>query len=367
MNKINRQAILGAITAAAAAVPGRTPKDILKGVLISGSHNEIEIVGTDQEIGLRVKITTEEKLTPFEVVVNPGKLQAILRESTDEFVSIDVDRDVMKVVLSNGRFKIMTEDAREFPPVPVFDEEKFWSIPGTVLSSMIKRTEFACDSESTRYALGGALFEVENGKLTVAATDSRRLAVATAAIENQNEAKMPEKKTVVPAKALRLVKSLAESSTTVNIAFHDNDLMVSFGNSTLYTRLVEGRFPRYRDVIPRKQPIHVPIAVGPLFRAVRQAQIVTDEEHRGVVFKFGDSLMKLASIATIGSSDVEVPIEYDGEAMEITLDPVYIADVLKVLPQEAVVDLNMTDAETAIVFTVDDSYTYVVMPLANDR
>ena len=121
-------------------------------------------------------------------------------------------------------------------------------------------------------------------------------------------------------------------------------------------------------MIPRSGNVNVPLPVGPFFAAVRQSQIITDEESRGVDFQFGSSMLTLSSQASaIGESKIEMPIEYDHDEVKITFDPKYVADFLKVLGPETLVDLQLTDSVTAAVFRVEDSYTYVIMPLAQDR
>jgi DNA polymerase III subunit beta len=238
-----------------------------------------------------------------------------------------------------------------------------------VFRQIIRRTAFATDAESTRYALGGLLLEFDDGKITVAATDSRRLAVATAACEKEGNPKAPEKTTVVPTRAMALLeRSIDADSEFVDVAVRENDVLMRSGGCVIYSRLVEGRFPKYNDVIPKSCAVSIPLAVSPFHSAVRQAQIVTDEESRGVDFVFNESKLVLSSRAQdVGESKVELPIEYDHEEIRITFDPRYVADFLKVLSPETLVNLQLTSAEHAAVFRVEDSYTYVIMPLAQNR
>ena len=154
----------------------------------------------------------------------------------------------------------------------------------------------------------------------------------------------------------------------VFIAVHSNDVLVKSGNSTVYSRLVEGRFPRYQDVIPGHSEATIDLVVGPFYSAVRQAQIVTNEESRGVDFVFSKGLLTLKSqAADIGQSTIELPVPYEGEDLVITFDPQFIAEFLRILGSESSVKLDLIDAESAAVFRTEDSYIYVVMPLSKDR
>jgi DNA polymerase III subunit beta len=131
---------------------------------------------------------------------------------------------------------------------------------------------------------------------------------------------------------------------------------------------VEGRFPRYQDVFPTNIEVKIPLEVGSLRIAVEQASIVTSEDSRGVDFRFGSGLLKLTSqSADVGSSHVELPIAYDGKAVEITFDPRYLVDALKTLDDTAAITAELIDAKNAAVFRTDDHYTYVVMPLTRER
>src|SRR5205807_2143267 len=125
---------------------------------------------------------------------------------------------------------------------------------------------------------------------------------------------------------------------------------------------------KYQDVIPTNSGTSIELVVGPFYAAVRQAQIVTSEESRGVDFEFAPGLMTLSSrAAEIGESKVELPIGYDGAPLVITFDPRYVADFLRVLESEQPVRLELTDSESAAVFRTEDGYTYIVMPLSRDR
>jgi DNA polymerase-3 subunit beta len=139
-------------------------------------------------------------------------------------------------------------------------------------------------------------------------------------------------------------RAIDHKSEFVDVSVHDNHVMMRAGSVTVYSRLVEGRFPRYRDVIPRKSTHVIPIAVGPFFGSVRQASIVTDEENRGVDFVFDDGSLVIRSRANVGDSSVELPIEFDGDKLTITFDPKYVSDFLKVCRAEMLVDLHLTDA-----------------------
>jgi DNA polymerase-3 subunit beta len=166
-----------------------------------------------------------------------------------------------------------------------------------------------------------------------------------------------------------LERALAEDSSEVQIAVRQNDILVKNPRATIYSRLLEGRYPRWRDVFPqRANSLKLDLTVGPVYAAVRQAAIVTSEESRGVDFTFGEgSLVLSGQTAEVGQSRVELPIAYDGKALAITLDPRFVSDFLKVLEPEKTFTIDLQDSDAAAVCTTDDGYGYVIMPLARDR
>jgi DNA polymerase-3 subunit beta len=235
---------------------------------------------------------------------------------------------------------------------------------------MIRRTLIATDTESTRYALGGVLVDLQKESLTLAATDTRRLAVINGACSVHGTPEPAATAPVIPSKAMSLIeRSLGEEqSEPICFALRNNDVMVRTSHTTLYSRLVEGRFPKYQDVIPKSHTVSVELLANAFYSAVRQAQIVTNEESRGVDFEFSEGLLTLRSqAADIGQSKIELPVGYDGPELTITFDPRYVAEFLKVLEPEQQVRLELIDSESAAVFRTGDGYVYIIMPLSRDR
>jgi DNA polymerase-3 subunit beta len=179
-----------------------------------------------------------------------------------------------------------------------------------------------------------------------------------------------DRTTIVPMRAMQLMeRALTDSDGEVQLAARGNDVLVRSPRATIYSRLTEGRFPRWRDVFPQRQDASkIDLPVGQFYSAVRQAAIVTSEESRGVDFKFAEGKCELSGrAAEVGQSRIDLPVPYDGAAQTICLDPRYVGDFLKVLDPEKTFTLEVKNAESAAVCTTDDGYGYVIMPLARDR
>jgi len=164
-------------------------------------------------------------------------------------------------------------------------------------------------------------------------------------------------------------RAFTDLDATIRIAVHANDVLLKSPQVKIYSRLVEGRFPKWRDVFPqRREAVRIQMAVGPVHAALRQAAIVANEDSRGIDFAFVDgSLVLSASTAEVGQSRVEMPVGYSGPPLTVSLDHRFVSDFLKALDPEKTFTFDVESTEAAALFTTDDGYGYVVMPLARDR
>ncbi|MBW3539829.1 MAG: DNA polymerase III subunit beta [Planctomycetes bacterium] len=363
----HRPSLAAAFQIVSGVVPTRTPKDILRNVKLHVADGKAILIGTDQEVGIRYEIPGVETDSAGEALLQTGRVISILRELTDDTLELEVTEEAVRIKSGHSRFQLSAADPAEFPPVPSFTDEQYHVIPGEALKKAVGRTLFATDVESTRYALGGVLLELGPESANLVATDSRRLAVARTPCTAHGIDKPENPQPVVPRTAMSLIEKSVADDEDVLIAVHANDVLLKSGHTTVYSRLVEGRFPRYADVIPREGSATADLVVGPFHAAVRQAQIVTDTDSRGVDFAFGDGTLTLDSAAAdVGTSHIELPVAYEGNAVTIKFDPRYIAEFLRVLEAERSVKLSLIDSESAAVFRTDDHYTYVIMPLSRE-
>lgn len=368
----NREGLLGGFGLVSGVAPARSPKPILQNVkLVADEDNGSVLMATDLEVGVRYRVVGIKVDQPGSVILPTQRFASILRTSTkDEELAVETVNEKLFVRGLHAQFELPSEDPDLFPDPPDFSGSAFHIVGAADLKRLIRRTIFATDVESTRYALGGALVELNDETITMVGTDGRRLARAVAQVETEGGATTPAGQPVIPVKALKLIeRNLEDDGPPVHIAIQANSAaMVRTDRATIYTRLVEGRFPRYQDVFPATAEARVPLEVGTLLQAVEQASIVTSDESRGVDFTFADGSLKLVSESPdAGKSDVELPINYDGKPVTITFDPRYLMDALKALDPEQPITAELIDQRNAAVFKTDDNYTYVVMPLTRER
>lgn len=365
----DREQFLQAFLAAATVAPTRSPKPILRNVKLEVTPGSSILMATDMEVGIRIEVLGLEVEAPGTVLASVQLLGSILRESTDDKLVIEASRQGTIVRGERSEYKLPAENPDEFPTVATFSEKAYHEVPARLFKELVRRTLFATDTESSRYALGGVLLEMESDKITAVATDGRRLAKMEGPAQSVGGHRTGDATVIVPNRAMQLMERvLTDGDAEIQVAARSNDILVKSPRATIYARLVEGRFPKWRDVFPNRHgAVQLQTAVGPLYSTLRQAAIVASEESRGIDFTFGDGTLVLnGSTADVGQSRVEMPIPYDGPTVTVTLDNRFVADFLRVLDPDKPITVDIQDGEAAALFTTDDGYGYVVMPLARD-
>lgn len=366
----DREQLLHAFQTVATVAPTRSPKPILQNVKLDAAADGVTLTATDLEIGIRHAVSGIDVQTPGSIVLSVARFGSILRENTDQTLHVESDGQGTTIRGERSKFQLPAENPAEFPPVAAFSEANFFQIPARLLRELIRRTVFATDNESSRYALGGVKLEFEGNEITAVGTDGRRLAKMTGPIAAHGSAAAPQQNTIVPTRAMQLIeRAIAPNDAELQMAIRGNEFLVHSPRATISARLLEGRFPDWRKVFPAAGAgEQIELAAGPTHAAVRQAAIVTSEESRGIDFTFGGGSLVLAGkAAEVGQSRVELPIGYDGREITITLDPRFVVDFLKVLDADKTFTIELKDSDSAAMCTTDDGYAYVIMPLARDR
>lgn len=368
--KIKRDSFQNVFQFASAVAPARSPKAILQNIKLNVSDTETILTATDIEIGVRLNVTDVTVESTGSAVIPVNRLNMILRESSDEYLVINADSEGTQITGNNSRFELPAQNPDEFPEVAGFVETDYFEVASGILKEMIHRTLFATDAESSRYALGGILLEMTDDTMIAVGTDGRRLAKMEGAITKIGNPLVDGTATIVPSRAMQLMeRSLPDGDTLVQLAPRSNDLLLKEPNGVFYTRLVEGRFPKWRDVLPKRQDSNrIDIPVGPMYSALKQAAIVSNEESRGVDFTFSKgSLVLSTNTAEVGQSRVEMPVPFNEDELTITLDHRYVTDFLKALQPDKTFTMDIENGDQAAYCVTDDNYGYVIMPLSKDR
>ena len=395
-----RDALLGALQIVGAAVAARTTKPILSNVKAVAGHDGamtdgMTLMATDLEVGIRYELRGVKVDRPGSAILPVTRLVSILRETSDDEITLNAGSDSTVVKLSGSRFELPAQNPDEFPEIPGFPdgEAGYHEVTAGTLRTMIKRTDFAVEKrESTRFAVTGILWEVDDGgpaedggsnpvfqgRCRLVATDTRRLALAEgAATVSEGAAVDPKQTHLIPIKAIKLLeRNLADDGELVRVVLRPSEALFQTERALIHTRLVEGRFPPYRNIIPggwgktatpgRAPAVRLPITVASFLSGVRQAAIMADDESRRVDFAFAAGQVTLTARGTeTGSGEVVLPLpEYAGPDISIAFEPNYLTEMLRAIDGEPTAMLEMTDGTKPAVFKVGDSYLYLVMPLA---
>jgi DNA polymerase-3 subunit beta len=362
----HREGLLSACQLAGVAVATRDVKPILKNLKAIVEEDRCTLMATDLELGIRLEVRGIKVEEPGEAILPAARLIAILRESADEELYLEASPDSCVVRGQYNEFEMPSEDPADFPDVPAFSGDRYHELPAGQLREMIRRTIFAVAAENPRYALTGILWELEGSSARLVATDGRRLAVVEGTATAQGGHDTKGQTPVVPTKAMGLLeRNLQDPDELVRVCLKPNEALFKTERAMIYSRLVEGRYPPYREVFPKKQTVKVPLVVGPFHTAVRQAAIMTDDETKKVAFGFAPKKLTLqAKGSNTGRSRVELPLEYDGKAINISFDPKFVTDMLRILNPEDALTLELVDGNSVALFRAGEQYSYIVMPLS---
>lgn len=357
-----------AFSLAAAVVPSRTPKPILENVRLKVEDSRAYLEATDLEIGLRIEAAGVEVHTAGEALLPVKRFGPILREVPDEKLSIEAAGEQLIVRGSSCEFQLPTPDPLEYPPVFDTEREGYCVTTGKVIHNLVRRTIFAIDPDSPHYALGGIYLEFTPERIYAVGTDGRRLAAQEGSARLVN--KPPVDSVVALPQALRLVdRAMGASDDNLYICPRENLLEIWANGFLVISRLIEGRFPPWRDVLPRTPAnVRFSIAAGQLLAGVRQAQIVVDPTSPGVIFQLRSGRLVLSARGHgTGEGRIEIPLDYEGPEARVRLNPKYLTDFLGTLEAEQNLQVEFRGPKSAVVFATNDGYTYLLMPMAMDE
>jgi DNA polymerase III subunit beta len=359
----NRAGLLSALSVVASVVPARSPKPVLSCVKLTAAANTLTLSGTDLELAVRFVDGQVQVDAEGELLAQADRLLSIVRESNDDTLSLAVEGSELHVRGADSHFKIFTQPAAEFPPIPQHEGEGQLEIAAGVLRQLIGQTVFATSKEGTRYAFNGVMFAHEKNQLTLVGTDGRRLALARGDLSAGKKGDRP--KCIVPAKSLSVLeKLLGNAEETVSIKLLENQIVFTLPDAELTSNLLEGQFPPYEDVIPKEADKKMIAGTADLLSAVRRAALLTSEDTKGVRMEFtkASGLTLSSRNPEAGEAKVEFSCKFDGADIAIGFNPIFLSDALKVVNTDEVA-LEMTTPQRPGLLKAGTGFLYVIMPV----
>jgi DNA polymerase-3 subunit beta len=361
---ITKDQIIAGLQAVQNVVSTRTTLPILSNVLIRAEGSHLEFTATDLDVTVACKV--EAKVTKEGSTTLPvKKLFGIVRELNGE-IEIEVDdKNVASIRSGSSFFKIHGLAAEECPPLPKFKDDKKVSLPQENVRAMIKKTSFAVSTDESRYVLNGLFISLKEGKMTVVATDGRRLALV------DEEVDISEKSAgefIVPAKAVSELNRLLQTAGDVELKFGENQASFALKDDKgfsvlLITKLIEGNYPNYRQVIPGEAKERIALGREELVQALRRAEIMTSEKANSVRLTFGKNVLTItANSPEVGEARETIAINYKGKELAIAFNPRYLIDPLTALAEDEVF-IELIDELSPGVLKINGPFLYVVMPM----
>ncbi len=361
----DRAKLLDAFSLASAVVPSRTPKPILENVRLKVEDSRAYLEATDLEIGLRVEAFGIQVQVPGEVLLPVRRFGPILREVPDETLVLEASGEQLVVRGSSSEFQLPTSDPLEYPPILSGNREGYVITTGKILHNLVRRTGFAIDPDSPHYALGGIYLEFGQDRIYAVGTDGRRMAAQEGSARLVGEPRVNS--VVALPQALRLVdRAVGSSDDSIHLSPQESVLEIWGETFTVVSRLIEGRFPPWREVLPKTPaPVRFSMSAGYLLGGVRQAQIVADPNAPGVIFDLRPGRLVLSARGhSTGEGRIELTVEYEGQDARVRLNPKFLTDFLGTLDSETVLNVEFRGPRSPVLFTTEDGYTYIVMPMA---
>ena len=347
---------------AGSIVATRTPKPVLQCVKLIAEEKVLTFLATDLEAGVRYQVTAVQIEQPGEALVPADRLSGIVREADDEeSLTLETEKDICHVRGAGSHFKIFGYDPGEYPAVAEFTDKPDFQVQASVLATMIGKTLFATAKAHSHYAISGVLWQAKGKKLQLVATDGHRLALAKGSLSKASD---KEVTAIVPVKLMSLIQRLADDSEeTLDVRIEENQILVRTARAVLVSSLVQGNFPNYNDVIPKETTRKATMETAQFEHRVRQAALLTNEESRGVRLAFEEKQVMMSSRAPeTGEAEVTCPISYEGEPMEVSFNPAFLTDMLRVVGADSIT-LEMNAPNKPVVIKGGSDFVYVLMPV----
>jgi DNA polymerase-3 subunit beta len=358
--RIARDAFLDSLQQVQHVVSTRTTLPILSNVLIEASGGSLRLTTTDLDVG--VSGTVDAEVSKEGSTTMPVKrLVSIIRELPDAEVEVAVDaKDVASITCGPSFFKIIGLAHGEFPPLPDFKEAKEYKIPQGLLRESLKKTSYAISNDETRYVLNGIFTAFKEGKLTLVATDGRRLAMV------ENDLEFPashETDFIIPTKAVQELQRLLGDEGDAIARLSDNQIVFEVGSSVIVSKLIEGNYPNYRQVIPGEAKETLKLGREALLETARRVSLLSSEKSNSVKLVVGDGGIDVtANSPDIGEAKESMSVNYGGKEIAIAFNPEFLMAPLRNLEDEEI-QLDLIDEMSPGVLRASGSFLYVLMPM----
>ncbi|OEF97312.1 DNA polymerase III subunit beta [Desulfuribacillus alkaliarsenatis] len=371
---ISREELIHATQHVAKAVASKSTMPILENMKLDISSELLQITGTNLEIGIEYtipRVKNDEQVFTVEqegsICLKAKYFNEIIRKLSNEVVEIEVTNNYLTLIkCGKSEFNLHGLDSDEFPKLPKITEDKVFSISSDLMKSMIRQTVFAVSTEETRPVLTGVKLSLEEGLLSLVATDSHRLAKREALVEA--EAELAFQNIIVPGKSLiELNKILEEDQSLIDILIASNQIFIKMENIIFYSRLIDGQYPDVSRILQQNSKTTVKLNKKEILDSLERVSLIAREtKNNEVKFSVKPDIVSISSNSPdVGKVNEQInPLQVEGEDLLIAFNTKYVQDVLRIIDEQEI-EIHFTGAMSPFIIKPKDfdKYLYLVLPI----
>lgn len=357
--KTKKEVLLNGIQTVQNVITTKIALPILSHILIESQENALRLTATDLDIGISCVIPVEIQ-EPGAITIPAKRFGDIIKELPSDDVAISTKKNNLVFIDAEPcQFKIMGLGREEFPKLPEFKDKTAIPLEQSSLKQMLILTSFAVSFDESRYILNGILFKISKNNLTLVATDGKRLAIIERKLKQDIDRDI---QMIIPIKTIQELNRNLKDEGELSLILGSNQVLFDLNGVIIISRLIEGEFPDYQQVIPPASVNKLVISREGFLLAIRRAALLATPDYQAVKLEaFKNKLVISKSTPDIGESREELSMEYAGKEMAIGFNPGYLIDVLKNLSLDKI-ELELTDSEKPGVIRTD-GYIYIILPM----
>jgi DNA polymerase-3 subunit beta len=362
--RITKEKFLDGLQQVQNVVSSRATLPILSNVLLEADGPELRMTTTDLDVVISCRVDAEDVSSPGSTTLPARRLATIVRELPADEILVEVNDDnAARITCGNSFFRILGLSPDDYPPPPRFEDVKEFKVPAFTLRDGLRKVAYAISTDETRYVLNGVYCQFKEGKLTLVATDGRRLAMTDADLEFPES---QECSVIIPTKAVNeLQRILKDAGDKAEIRIRIGPKQIAFDcdRSLLVSKLIEGNYPNFRQVIPGQAKQRVTLEREAFLQAVQRVSLLAQDKSNSVRIAFSrDNIEITANSADIGEARESLAVKYNGPDMAIAFNPEYLQAPFRNLDTDEVF-LDLIDEVSPGVVRINTPFLYVLMPM----
>lgn len=362
--EINQKDLLKHISIAQKAISSRTTIQILEGILFEAKDNQLILTSTDLELSIETRINCIVE-NEGKIIINSSMIGNIVRKLPDAPIKFNITGDNIQIVCMNSEFNLIGQDYSDYPPLPQKKENKSIKINSDILKNAIRETVFATSLDETRPALTGVLIELINNSVNFVALDGFRIALSKYKMDNAESIKE-----IIPSRALVELQKILADNTDITMDFISNNVIFNLGNTLVYSRLLDGKFINYNDIISDDYNSKIIVNKKNFQDSLERASLLAREEKANLVkISIEENNLNISSNSEYGNVNENILCDKEGNNIDIAFNAKYLLDGLKVIESEDCEILLTGPLDPCIIHPVDEEtdYTYLVLPVRLGR